>query len=1270
MMIEARKTVVHFNDTKLDIIVQPRLYAGELLDIVCSHFNLKSKEYFGLCYVQDNDVNKTHWLQMDKYVLEHEFFENPCRNTSIENTNDDKHSNSTRFNNCGKRKYQEPLLRLHFKMKFYPDSVGSISDPRLLQLLFIQCKSSLSNNEILFCNTGQNCELLALSLQPYGDFQSYETSKSMLQFMYGASDIREILQTSLDEICRNHEKLIGMSRGEAIIKFMQDIQQSPTFGVHYYRVKDKHNLSYWLGISNNGITQSHLDSKLNILSTFHWQDLENLYYRDRKFSIEIHENKRSQNSGNPFSSSSSSNISVYNWYAETNNLARSIWALSVLQHQFYLEHQHSTQLIDTETANNVIAELNKNVYNYEINVPNGLKQPFPKNEKFTKSEEENSEMNFVKREKLLNKRDVLLAELEEKKALLCQLYDEETEILSLVTLTPDQTQEYSSSLLLSLCNEIVPRENSKYKFSNLLNPTPKATHFRDSDTKRSTIKETTFKIPLDFLSLTSSQLDDATKNHFNGSNLSGNERDTEIAVIGKLCRRIQELKMDREVQNKICSAALRLTREPSLNRNAKRARKVAYEKSFTKLKGIEERLDKLSSILALDKTLINADSNNLPNTHNPKLLTRKSDLSPNHNRIVNAALNYSTSLFSTLKRVGSKKSIPPSSPSSHKMKPDSRLVFNYENNKIAARRRPSLLVTKSLNDLVGHKQLYDSPYIPVNDNNDAPCFNGANQINYDYNLDISRTSLHPITTSKFINDPSWNPHNTHNIDHVATNESEMDNYLTISSYSRLASQSDNNSINSTDTISLNLSSSNECPSKAKKLLSTVSLPPYKPSRSSFYGPKNDERDRINQISYEDLELYAATSGGNRVLATKNINKIKIFSDINDMSDDGSINYDSYSSLRSHSFTTSLKLPESSVDFSSSLENSGRSKDANQKFCNDIDEIGNLIEDENLAALRWNRVENVLDHVKNTGICPLTEANFSSTNNNNFVHYDNDTYYDSCCTLDEWGAFQNTVHENGIQPILGGCLNGEIQCPQNDIDASRASDKFLCDSNSDPANYPHFSNSAKSGYFPSEVYNTKCSYRSKNYPTLAQDKEIEKISPLFSGAHSSDARNGNQDFQALGAICQTFTETIKPYEFSDFVRYSKSPNKSYANFRKNCDTSTPPLSPEYPFETNSNNVAYICKTKPVDNICLLFDAQDGKNTCNVVSTTAQHLAPTLFGSCVPIETNTIFRKNTMDGVKNKFDTVDSMHKKKLLLLKQSISKDSGIGGSLMDVPRGC
>ena len=47
-------SIVLLDERRLEMLIQPRLYAGELLDLVASHCLLKEKEYFGLAVVDDN----------------------------------------------------------------------------------------------------------------------------------------------------------------------------------------------------------------------------------------------------------------------------------------------------------------------------------------------------------------------------------------------------------------------------------------------------------------------------------------------------------------------------------------------------------------------------------------------------------------------------------------------------------------------------------------------------------------------------------------------------------------------------------------------------------------------------------------------------------------------------------------------------------------------------------------------------------------------------------------------------------------------------------------------------------------------------------------------------------------------------------------------------------------------------------------------------------------------------------------------------------------
>ena len=47
-------SIVLLDERRLEMLIQPRLYAGELLDLVASHCMLKEKEYFGLAVVDEN----------------------------------------------------------------------------------------------------------------------------------------------------------------------------------------------------------------------------------------------------------------------------------------------------------------------------------------------------------------------------------------------------------------------------------------------------------------------------------------------------------------------------------------------------------------------------------------------------------------------------------------------------------------------------------------------------------------------------------------------------------------------------------------------------------------------------------------------------------------------------------------------------------------------------------------------------------------------------------------------------------------------------------------------------------------------------------------------------------------------------------------------------------------------------------------------------------------------------------------------------------------
>jgi len=317
-MSEARRCeVLLLDDRKLEMLVQPKLLVGELIDIAASHFNLREKEYFGIWYL--DSMNQKKWLRNEKKVLDHPFSKTAS------------------------------MIELTFGVRLYVQSVTHLKEAATIEMFFLQASKLICMGE-LDVDEKTAYLLAAYVMQATnGDYISESITREdmMRSKILPDSVTNELSQEEcVEQVAFHYKRMIGLPRGDAIVNFLSIVERLPTYGIHFYDAKDKNDTSWKLGVSHRGIGQYIPRDTVVAKKIYMWSRMENLYYRDKKFSVEVRDLTRTG------SNQSMNSITKYttlrarqpqpivdNWYCPTTVEAREIWAMSVGYHQLLVNNK-------------------------------------------------------------------------------------------------------------------------------------------------------------------------------------------------------------------------------------------------------------------------------------------------------------------------------------------------------------------------------------------------------------------------------------------------------------------------------------------------------------------------------------------------------------------------------------------------------------------------------------------------------------------------------------------------------------------------------------------------------------------------------------------------------------------------------------------------------------------------------------------------------------------------------------------------------------------
>ncbi|XP_043924393.1 merlin isoform X2 [Protopterus annectens] len=244
-------------DAEMEFSCEVKWKGKDLFDLVCRAVGLRETWFFGLQYRIKDTVA---WLKMDKKVLDHDV------------------------------PREEPIT-FHFLAKFYPENVEDELVQEITQhLFFLQVKKQILDEEI-FCPPEASVLLASYAVQAkYGDYDpAVHTRGFLAQEELLPKRVINLYQMTPEmweeRITAWYAEHRGRTRDEAEMEYLKIAQDLEMYGVSYFAIKNKKGTELLLGVDALGLHIYNPDNRLTPKVSFPWNEIRNISYSDKEFTI-------------------------------------------------------------------------------------------------------------------------------------------------------------------------------------------------------------------------------------------------------------------------------------------------------------------------------------------------------------------------------------------------------------------------------------------------------------------------------------------------------------------------------------------------------------------------------------------------------------------------------------------------------------------------------------------------------------------------------------------------------------------------------------------------------------------------------------------------------------------------------------------------------------------------------------------------------------------------------------------------------------------------